>query len=181
MIEVALGTAAGIWLAVFVLVILGSLVWTAVLESGIYAAVVLAIAAVAGYTLLGISVTASLPVLLVGIVAYTAIGVAYAYWYALPQFLHYNSAEIKSGYAHWSKDPYNSTRDVNEFVKSHHYHFSIRDNKDRAASWVIVWPVSLLIELSHRPVTALYRKIGRVLEQRNAKLAASIIDEARHD
>lgn len=175
MIEIALGTAAGIWLAVFVLVTLGSLAWTAVAESGIYAAAVLVISGVIGYTVLGISVSASLPVALLGIVVYTAIGVAYAYWYALPKFLHDNSDNISEAYTRWAKDPYNANRDVAEFLKSHHYRFSIRNNKDAAASWVIVWPVSLLIELSHRPVTALYYKIGRILEQRNARIAKKII------
>lgn len=180
MIEVALGTAAGIWLAVYGLALFATLTWAALNESAIAATVFMAIGAVIGYAALGISVSASLPVALLGIALYAVTGVAYAYWYALPKFLHDNAQNIADDYKRWKSISAENTK-VSEFTRSAYYRYSIRGNANAAASWVILWPISAIIDLSYRPVTALYRKIGRVLEQRNAKLAASIIDEARHD
>lgn len=202
MFETILLSAAGVWVALFGIAALGSLIWASEIESFWLGLGVIIIGLAIANFLLGIPVFAVLQanLLLAAFfaVVFVAVGTVYAAMWRLPNFVDKHSSSIAAQYDNWKTNrspsrrknytgdrnaPDEATLDISyeTFLKSNSYRYSVRNNKDVVASWVLLWPVSMLWELSHKPFRWVWNKvyygIGRVLEEINYKAAKNILEK----
>jgi len=193
MFEAMLISAGGLWLGLFGLVVLGSLIWASESDSFILGSAVILISAVVAQFVFTIPVWATLianPFLLILYIAvYIAVGAVYAGMWKLPNYVNKNSNGIQIDYKRWkeNQDDWNrkghdETRDVSydTFLNSPYYEYSVKNNKDRVASWVLLWPVSLTWELMHKPFIwlwdSVYYGLGKVFEKINHDQAKKILE-----
>lgn len=212
MLSAAAGAAGGVWLGLFGLLVLGSLIWASETDSFLMGIAVLIIALVIGQFVFALPVWASIvtnPILLLVYVAfYTAIGAVYAAMWKVPNFVKRNKDHIQIEYKNWKdsalykeKDrkkvsylskvavgddqPIENTKSIDvsyeTFLASPYYTYSIRQNKDRVASWVLLWPFGMIWELSHKPFiwlwNSVYYSLGKVFEKINSEAAKKILEE----
>jgi hypothetical protein len=193
MFEAMLISAGGLWLGLFGLVVLSGILWASSVDSFILGSAVIFISLVAAQFLFAIPVWATLaanPLMLIVYIAfYGAIGAVYTGLWRLPNYVKKNSAEIQSDYNSWksNQDGWNrkghdETRDASyeAFLNSTSYRFSVKNNKDRVASWVLLWPTSLMWELIHKPFIwlwdSVYFGLGKVFENINHNQAKKILE-----
>lgn len=211
MLSAAAGAAGGVWLGLFGLLVLGSLIWASETDSFLMGAAVLVIALVLAQFVFALPVWASIvanPILLLVYIAfYTAIGAVYAAMWKVPNFVKRNKDHIQSEYKNWKdsglynekgrvKASYLNKVTVGDetiheakpidvsyetFLASPYYTYSIRQNKDRVASWVLLWPFGVIWELSHKPFiwlwNTVYYSLGKVFEKINNEAAKKILEE----
>lgn len=203
MFEMIIASAAGFWLGLYLLVAFGSLLWASNTDSFFMGLAVIAIAWAVGEFIFSIPILASLvanPFLgIVYIGLYGAFGALYTRMWKLPNFIKKNSNNIQSSYNHWKdirsrqsdkargmiqgEKEDNPQVDVSfeTFLNSDSYKYSVRNNKDRVASWVLLWPTSLLWELSHKPFVWLWEQVyyglGRVFEKANHDMARKVLEQ----
>lgn len=191
MFEAMLISAGGLWLGLFGLVVLSGILWASSVDSFILGSAVIFISLVAAQFLFAIPVWAAISanpfMLIVYIVFYGAIGAVYTGLWRLPNYVKKNSAKIQSDYDSWksNEDSWNRkgvTRDTSfeAFLNSSSYSYSVKNNKDRVASWVLLWPTSLLWELIHKPFVwlwdSVYYGLGKVFENINHTQAKKILE-----
>lgn len=208
MIEMIMASAAGFWLGLYLLVTLGSVIWASETDSFLVGIGVILIAWAVGEWVFGIPILASIIanpfMLIVYAVLYIAVGSIYTRLWKLPNFVKKNSDRIQSDYASW-KDTKTRRNDMDwrdkargmiqgeveekeqvdvsfeTFLNSSSYKYSVRNNKDRVASWVMLWPASITWELSHKPFIwaweQVYYGLGRVFEKANHDMARKILEE----
>lgn len=208
MIEMIMASAAGFWLGLYLLVTLGSVIWASETDSFLVGIGVILIAWAVGEWVFGIPILASIIanpfMLIVYAVLYIAVGSIYTRLWKLPNFVKKNSDRIQSDYASW-KDTKTRRNDMDwrdkargmiqgeveekeqvdvsfeTFLNSSSYEYSVRNNKDRVASWVMLWPASITWELSHKPFIwaweQVYYGLGRVFEKANHDMARKILEE----
>lgn len=209
MLEAIAISAAGVWLALFVLVVFVSLVWASEQDSFFLGSAVIVVSAAIAQFAFSIPVISSIianPFLLVVyIVVYTAFGALYAGMWRLPNFVRKNRDSIQNAYEEWKdrqtrgyeRDWRSKVRDhvigqeaveqepvdisFDTFLNSDSYKFSVRNNKDRVASWVLLWPASLTWELMHKPFiwlwNSVYFSLGEVFERINRDSARKVLEE----
>lgn len=193
MFEAMLISAGGLWLGLFGLVVLSGILWASSVDSFILGSAVIFISLVAAQFLFAIPVWATLAanpfMLIVYIVFYGAIGAIYTALWRLPNYIKKNSSHIQSDYNNWKSNQdgwnrkgHNETRDISyeAFLNSTSYSYSVKNNKDRVASWVLLWPTSLLWELIHKPFIfiwdSVYFGLGKVFENINHNQAKKILE-----
>ena len=207
MFEMMLIGAGSIWLAIFALVVFASLVYSVEKDSFMLGGAILIISAVIAEFAFSIPIWASIvanPLMLVLYLAvYIAAGSLYAGFWKLPGFVRKNSSIIQRDYESWKKDKFRSdnhwadkvrqhvkgdpeptpTVDVSfdAFLDSDSYRFKVRKNKDRVASWVLLWPCGVTWELMHKPFIwlweSVYYGLGEVFERINRDTARKILEE----
>lgn len=120
---------------------------------------------------------------IVAILVYISLGTLYAGLYRVKEFLKINSKYIIGEYESWKSDQIRYDKEANIsydiFIKSNSYSYSIRKNKDRVASWVLLWPLSVTWKLINDPITWLidtvYYGLGHILEKINHEAAKEIL------
>lgn len=207
MFEMMLIGAGSIWLAIFALVVFASLVYSVEKDSFMLGGAILIISAVIAEFAFSIPIWTSIvanPLMLVLYLAvYIAAGSLYAGFWKLPGFVRKNSSIIQRDYESWKKDKFRSdnhwadkvrqhvkgepeptpTVDVSfdAFLDSDSYRFKVRNNKDRVASWVLLWPCGVTWELMHKPFIwlweSVYYGLGEVFERINRDTARKILEE----
>jgi hypothetical protein len=211
MIEMIFASMAGFWLGLYLLVALGSLIWASETDSFFVGISVLIVAWAVGEWVFGIPILASIIanplMLIVYTVLYVAFGAIYTRMWKLPNFVKKNRDNIQTSYDRW-KDLQSRQHDMDwrervrgvlpgekkekeekptvdvsfeTFLNSSSYTYSVRNNKDRVASWVLLWPASIIWELSHKPFIwvweQVYYGLGRVFEKANHDMARKILEE----
>jgi hypothetical protein len=84
----------------------------------------------------------------------------------------------------WNRKGHDEKRDTSfeTFLNSTSYRFSVKNNKDRVASWVLLWPTSFAWELIHKPFIwlwdSVYYGLGKVFEKINHDQARKILENA---
>ena len=201
-------SAMGVWFAAFMLLFFVSLVWASEKDSFLLGTSVILVGAAVGEFVFGLPIIASIvanPFMLVVYAAvYIAFGALYAGLWRLPNFVKKNSDNIQSSYITWKdrvttnhdrswratiRDRVTGTEEQPEpvdvsfdtFLNSSSYGYSVRDNKDRVASWVLLWPASLTWELMHKPFiwlwNSVYFGLGEVFERINRDSARKVLEE----
>lgn len=208
MFETFVISAMGVWFAAFMLLFFVGLVWASERDSFLLGTSVILVGAAVGEFVFGLPIIASVvanPFMLVVYVAvYIAFGALYAGLWRLPNFVKKNSSRIQSDYVAWKdrlttnherswrakiKDHVTGTEEqpapvdvsFDTFLNSSSYQYSVRNNKDRVASWVLLWPASLTWELMHKPFiwlwNSVYFGLGEVFERINRDTARKVLEE----
>jgi len=200
MFEAMLISAGGLWLGLFGLVVLGSLIWASESDSFILGSAVILISAVVAQFVFTIPVWATIVanpfILILYIAFFAAIGAVYTAMWRLPNYIKKNADNIQRDYETWTKEQEGWLRraqkdgstetkiDISyeKFLDSSSYHYSVRDNKDRVASWVLLWPASLTWELMHKPFIwlwdSVYCGLGKVFEKINRDQAKKVLENS---
>lgn len=208
MFELMLISAGGLWLGLFSLILFGSLVWASESDSFFLGTAVILIGAVIAQFVFSIPVWATIVanplMLIVYLAVYVAAGALYAGMWRLPGYIRKHSDVIQRDYTSWkdtkTRDQERSWRNTirdkvtgpeedpkpvdvsfDTFLNSDHYRFSVRKNKDRVASWVLLWPAGVTWELMHKPFIwmweSVYYGLGDVFERINRDSARKILEE----
>jgi hypothetical protein len=207
MFELMLVSAGGIWLGIFALLVFASLIFSVETDSFLLGGAILLISAVVAEFVFNLPIWASIianPIMLVLYLAvYIAVGSLYAGYWKLPGFVRKNSSVIQSNYDSWKKDRLRNDRGWTDAVRDHvkgeaepkstvdvsfdafldsdSYRFKVRNNKDRVASWVLLWPCGVTWELMHKPFIWLwetvYYGLGDVFERINRDTARKILED----
>jgi hypothetical protein len=209
MVEMIFASVAGFWLGLYLLIVLGGLVWASETDSFFIGLGVIALAWAVGEWVFNIPILASIAanplMLIVYLVLYVAVGAVYTRMWKLPNYINKNKENIQISYAAWadrktreeldwkrkardvvmspSEKDEKSTADVSfdTFLNSDSYPYSVRKNKDRVSSWVLLWPASIVWELSHKPFIwvweQVYYGLGRVFERANHDMARKVLEE----
>jgi hypothetical protein len=195
MFEAMLISAGGLWLGLFALVVLSGILWASSVDSFILGSAVVFVSLVVAQFLFAIPVWAAISanpfMLIVYIIFYGAVGAVYTALWRLPNYVKKNGDRIQSDYNTWKRDQdgwnrkgHDETRDVSfeTFLNSTSYRFSVKNNKDRVASWVLLWPTSFVWELIHKPFVwlwdSVYYGLGKVFEKINHDQAKKILENA---
>lgn len=201
MFEMMLISAGGLWLGLFGLVVLCSLMWASSSDSFILGSAVILLSAVVAQFVFAIPVWATIVanpfMLLLYIAVYAAIGSLYTAMWRLPNFLKKNADRIQSDYESWRNsqgswkeslkrkargEEEEAPADVSfdTFLNSSYYNYSVRNNKDRVASWVLLWPASFTWEMMHKPFIwvweSVYYGLGKTFEKINHNQARKILE-----
>ncbi len=208
MFEMILASMAGFWLGLYLLIVFGSLIWASETDSFFMGVAVIAIMWAIGEWVFNLGILSSLianPLLgIVYVFLYVAIGAVYTRLWKLPNFVKKNTDNIQRSYENW-KDMLTKTNHLDwrektrgilpgekeerpapdtsydTFLNSSSYNYSVKNNKDRVASWVLLWPASIAWELSHKPFIwaweHVYYGLGRVFEKANHDMARKILEE----
>jgi hypothetical protein len=190
-LELALISAGGIWLGLFALLALALLIYSIEKDSSMLgSAVLIATFAIAefGFNIpIWASIIANPFMIIFYLLVYIAIGSLYAAVWRLPAFLKKNSDRIQSDYNNWKQtDRWGSTANKKDisfdaFLNSNSYNYKIKDNKERAVSWVMLWPAGVLWELTHKPFrwvwNTTYYGLGSALERINRDTARKILED----
>lgn len=108
------------------------------------------------------TIVANPTTLILFVFIYTAIGAAYTAIWRWPEFLKENSDNIHKQYDRYTKSNEDATLD--NFLQSNVYNtYSASNRKAHLANWVLAWPLSLLWELSRKPVVWLWNNIYTIL------------------
>ena len=208
MFEAIAISAAGVWLALYVFILIGTLFWASEIDSFIIGTSVLIVGFAVGQFALKLPLYAMLaanPLLAIAyIVIHIAVGALYTSMWRLPVYIRKNGSIIQTQYNEWkdriTRDADRVYREENRgnyqanksekpvidtsfdtFLNSSSYRFAVRNNKDRVASWVLLWPVDLVWEMIHKPFIWLwdmvYYGLGDVLERINKNIARKILEE----
>lgn len=186
MFEAILISAGGVWLALFMLVCLVAMIISIENDSFFMGSVSILVTAGVSQFVFGIPVLSSIvynPFLAIFfLIFYTAVGSAYAAFWRLPNFLQNRQTDIEDEFLRYSKDSNVLTPNTEDFMNSSYYkRFTVSHNKDAVASWVLLWPVGMLWELSHKPIrwiwNQVYYGLGDAFEKINRRTTTKILNK----
>lgn len=192
--EAMLISAGGLWLGLFGLLVLSGILWASSVDSFILGTAVIFVSLVVAQFLFAIPVWAALTanpfMMIVYVVFYGAIGAVYTALWRLPKYIKRNADHIQRDYDRWKEDQEKWNRKLHDevrdtsfeaFLNSNDYRYSVKNNKDRVASWVLLWPTSLTWELIHQPFVFIwdnvYYGLGKVFEKINHDQAKKILEK----
>ena len=192
--EAMLISAGGLWLGLFGLLVLSGILWASSVDSFILGTAVIFVSLVVAQFLFAIPVwtalTANPFMMIVYVVFYGAIGAVYTALWRLPKYIKRNADHIQRDYDRWKEDQEKWNRKLHDevrdtsfqaFLNSNDYRYSVKNNKDRVASWVLLWPTSLTWELIHQPFVFIwdnvYYGLGKVFEKINHDQAKKILEK----
>ena len=188
MFEAILISATGVWFAIFVLLALVALIISIENDSLLLGtAAIIVITGIAQFVF-GIAVLAAIltnPLAsMFFVVFYIALGAAYAGFWRLPNFVSSRSKEIKEAFIYYSKNHKDRSVSHDEFLNSQEYKkFTVSNNKDVVASWVLLWPAGVIWELSHKPIrwvwNQVYYGLGESFEKLNRKAASKVLNNKK--
>jgi len=181
----------GFWFFLFVLAIFACGILSAETDNMFGGAITLVLLAIGADVLFGYPVfsliLANPLLLIVGVVAYIAVGLAYAVMYRYADFLKRRAGDIKMKWGDFQisykkehgKDA-TPTRD--QFRNSSTYtEFTPKYNADRIAAWVMMWPWAVFWDLSHKPLRFMYNNMytfaGKALDRVGARVSDKILDK----
>lgn len=116
-------------------------------------------------------------------VAYVALGGAYTALFLWPRWLISRQERIKNAYEQWCKNRVELGEPVDSkelFFDSYHYReFKAANNKERLATWTMMWVFSLVWDATHKPLIWLYENIyhsfGRLFDRVGRKTSSKIL------
>lgn len=187
----ALALLGGFWFFLFVIFILAAGILCAEFNNFFGAGATLVGLAAGSQFLFGIPVWSSIienPFLvIVGIVAYAAIGMFYAIVFRYADYLRKNKHNIRAAWGDFQVsykkghgEDSNPTRE--EFRKSLQYRdFTPSYNSEKITAWVMMWPWAVFWDLCHKPVRWVYNNMysfaGRMLDAVGARISDKILNE----
>jgi hypothetical protein len=159
--------ALGFWGVMLLLVAAIFLVYSAENDAGFLGTMIVLGTAVSAQFLFDVPVWQTIvnePLTLVlGLVLYMLVGVAYTCVWAWPDFIRGNGLRIANTYNSWVagikrlKNDENKDTTFGAFLKSSDYReYTAARNKSRLGTWVFLWPFSLAWVLARRPAIALW-------------------------
>jgi|TARA_R110000851_G_scaffold139771_1_gene276968 hypothetical protein len=182
----------GFWFFLFVIAIFACGIWSAEYDNMFGGTFTLLALAAGAQFLFGIPVYQTIlanPLLLVvGVVAYIGVGLAYAVMYRYADYLRFRADHIKMKWGEFQIE-YKKTNDLDdsvptrdEFRKSYQYReYTPSSNADRIAAWVMMWPWAVFWDLSHKPLRWVYNNMyslaGKALDRVGAKVSDKILDK----
>lgn len=160
-----LGLIGGFWFFIFVVIVLAAGIVSSEFDSFTGGAITFVGSLLVANYWFGIPVIAAIiasPVqLLIIFAVYVLVGGLYATYFKYPDFLEANVHHIKDRFNQFkkSKGPDYSEKQLKEmFFESDFYEkYRPYKNKERIASWVLMWPWGGLWDLTHKPVRSIYR------------------------
>lgn len=176
-------SAGGVWLALFMLAFVVAMIISVENDSFFLGSVGIIISAAIAQFVFGIPIITSIitnPLMvIVYLIIYGAAGAAYAGFWRLPDFIRSRKKEIDRAYETFTADAERNRRtsdlpqsdiSYDTFLESSHYDkFTVSHNKDRVASWVLLWPFGILWELMHKPIrwvwNSVYYGLGEQFEK----------------
>ncbi len=182
----AIALTGGFWFFLFVVFVLIAGIVSNEMDSFFGGGLTLVMLAGGSQFLFGIPVWSSIvanPFLVIlGIVVYTAIGIAYGVFIRYAEFLNDNADRIKSHWNEYRRDNPNATTE--DFRKSSYYrNYTPSFNADKIVLWVTLWPWGALWDLSHKPIRYVYNNLygltGRLLDAVGARISDRIINNDR--
>ena len=181
----------GFWFFLFTVAIFACGIWSAEYDNMFTGTCTLVALAAGAQFLFGIPVIAAVlanPLLLVvGVVAYIGIGLAYAVMYRYADFLMQRTSDIKMDWGTF-QIAYKGDNDTSgdptheEFRASPNYvKYSPKYNADRIAAWAMMWPWAVFWDLTHKPIRWVYNTMytfaGRMLEKVSTRVSDKILDQ----
>ena len=181
----------GFWFFLFVIAIFACGIWSAETDNMFGGALTLLALAAGAQFLFGIPVFGAIlanPLLLiVGVVAYIGIGLAYAVMYRYADYLRRHAYQIKMKWSefqlsHQKTHGKDTTPTRSDFRNSYSYQeYAPKYNADRIAAWVMMWPWAVFWDLSHKPLRFVYNNMytlaGKALDRVGARVSEKILDK----
>jgi hypothetical protein len=181
----------GFWFFLFLIAVFACGIWSAEYDN-MFGGTFTLVAFAVGAQLFGVPVFATIlanPLLLVvGVVAYIGVGLAYGVMYRYADYLRFRAAHIKMKWGEFQIE-YKKTNDLDdsvptrdEFRKSYQYReFTPSSNADRIAAWVMMWPWAVVWDLCHKPLRWAYNNMyslaGKALDRVGEKVSNKILDK----
>jgi hypothetical protein len=156
--EVFMAAASGTWFAIFALIFMASGIFASRTESMIIGASLIVIGVGLTNFMFGVPIFESIMAnpfnTLFGLLIYVSIGALYTAFWRWPRYIKLQRYNIEDRFIRWKS----SNKGVfAEFLESYDYiQFTASRNKDRLASYVLMWPFSLTWELIQRPFIILH-------------------------
>jgi len=131
------------------------------------------------------------PLIIVLFIAiYISVGAAYTNWWRWPNYIERQSDRIVNAYSNYmtihnsnvSREEYHnlvtSEKCYEDFLQSQSYPFPAHKNKDRLASWVLMWPFAATWELMHKPARwvweTVYNNLGKIFDATSKNTARKL-------
>ena len=189
-----LGLSSGIWFGIFLLAFLAIGIIVSEYDNFAMGTITL----IAGLSLLqwvfGVPVWAAIVsnpfIIVLFAIVYIVCGSFFTGFWKFPNFVNKNKLNIQLAFETWIKNTYPSSskeeyvdklkseEKFEQFLDSTSYPMSASSNKNRLASWVLMWPFALLWELSHKPAIWLwelvYYNLGEVFQHVSKNAARKI-------
>lgn len=189
-----LGLSSGIWFGIFLLAFLAIGIIVSEYDNFAMGTITL----IAGLSLLqwvfGVPVWAAIVsnpfIIVLFAIVYIVCGSLFTGFWKFPNFVNKNKLNIQLAFESWIKinspssskeeyvDKLKSEEKFEQFLDSTSYPMSASKNKNRLASWVLMWPFALLWELSHKPAIWLwelvYYNLGEVFQHVSKNAARKI-------
>lgn len=156
--ESFIGAFSGVWAALFLIVFLASGILASRTESMIMGLGMLFLGAVIAEYLVGIAVVSyilanPLSIAIIALV-YAAIGAVYTGLWRWPLFIKSHHYDIEDKFKSWHR---NHEGTFDDYLDSYEYSkYTARNNKDRLASYVLMWPFHFTWEIIHKPFVWIY-------------------------
>jgi hypothetical protein len=97
------------------------------------------------------------------LVAYIAVGMAYAVFVRFPRFLSAQQNQIDSAWTQFKRDNPGAEQDEQAFRDNHRFRpFTASANEHRIAAWTMLWPWGVTWDATNRPVRWIYAKLARL-------------------
>jgi hypothetical protein len=178
--EMLLGSTG---LVLVILVILGVSIWVSYEESLFWASVmwlclVAVLHGIFGISLLSfVGIAGALGLLL----AYVAVGGVYTAIFMWPRWLRKREDHIKRAYSEWFTKQ-SETATVSDFYSSHLYsEFLAANNKQRLATWTLLWFSNFIWDITHRPLIWIYENaynsFGRLFDSVGRRVTSKILEK----
>ena len=181
-----LALTGGFWFFLFVMFILVVGVVSTEIDSFFGGAITLIFLAAGSQFLFGYPVWASIvanPLLVVvGVVAYVAVGIVYGVYFRYADFLRKRADNIKQSWDSFKKKNANATHD--DFRNAYEYKdYTPSANSDKIIAWVMLWPWGVFWDLCHKPIRWVYNNMysftGQLLDRVGAKISDRILNEKK--
>jgi hypothetical protein len=181
----------GFWFFLFIIAVFACGIWSAEYDNMFGGSFTLVALAAGAQFLFGIPVYQTIlanPLLLVvGVVAYIGIGLAYAVMYRYADYLRRHASQIKRKWeefqlSHQKTHGKDTTPTRSDFRNSYSYQeYAPKYNADRIAAWVMMWPWAVFWDLSHKPLRFMYNNMyslaGKALDRVGATVSDKILDK----
>lgn len=159
--ESFVGAFSGVWAALFVLVFLVSGVLASRTESMFMGLGILILGAVFAEYVMDIPVITNAianPLFLgLMVLVYGAIGAVYTGLWRWPLYIKSHHYDIEDKFKAWHR---NHDGSFDEFLDSYEYsRYTASKNKDRLASYVLMWPFHFTWEIIHKPFIWVYNSV----------------------
>ena len=170
-----------ILMLLFLAAIIGIGVWVSYEESLAWAAITWTTAISVMHFAFGISIFSTLGVLgALGLLfGYVCLGGLYTGLVLWPRWLRKRKNSIKEAYEKWNREPEDKRSDFYESLR--YAEFTASNNKQRLATWTLMWVPSLVWDATHKPIIWVYenayRSFGRLFDLVGKRTTSKILEE----
>lgn len=163
----------------FIVSAIGFGTWVSYEESLFLAAITWVASLAILYWYFGITILSAVGILGAGavILAYVFLGGLFTAFVLWPRWLNRKKDEIKQAHTLWSKSKVEP-----DFYKSQYYYpFSAAGNKEKLATWTMLWVFTLIWDATHKPLIwtyeKAYRSFAKLFDQSGKKIVSRILEK----